>query len=95
MIMRLTSLAVAVAILMSAGPAVSVVVAAGQDVPRMSKEQANAMPSTDLVILDVRKASDWDKSDSKILGAVREDPSDVKAWAPKYPKDKTLLFYCN
>jgi len=37
---------------------------------------------------------DWTGSDLKIRGAVREDPLAVDSWANKYPKDKTLVFYC-
>jgi rhodanese-related sulfurtransferase len=62
----------------------------------MDQQQARAvLGNPDFVILDVRKSSDWDGSDSKIRGAVREGPSNVDAWVRKYPKDKTLLFYCN
>ncbi len=48
----------------------------------------------DLVILDVRRATDWSTSDVKIQGAVRADPGDVAAWADTYPKEKTLVLYC-
>jgi rhodanese-related sulfurtransferase len=30
----------------------------------------------------------------KIKGAVREDLEKVDTWMNKYPKDKTLVFYC-
>ncbi len=74
----------------------TVATAAGEEVPRMTKEQAKPMlGNPDLVILDVRKAADWDGSGSKIQGAIREDPTNVNAWADKYTKDKTLLLYCN
>jgi rhodanese-related sulfurtransferase len=49
---------------------------------------------SDVVIVDVRTTSDWTSTHSKIRGAVREDPKTVNAWAGKYPKDKTLVFYC-
>jgi 3-mercaptopyruvate sulfurtransferase SseA len=65
------------------------------DVPRMTKEELKAMlGNPDLVIIDVRREADWTGSDSKIKGAVREDPGAIKGWATKYPKDKTLVLYC-
>ena len=64
-------------------------------VPRMTKEELKSLRSNpDLIILDVRQPDDWNKSREKIAGAVREDPEkDMKTWAKKYPKDKTLVFY--
>jgi len=53
------------------------------------------LSNTNIVIIDVRLDEEWKKSEWKIQGAVREDPEkDVKNWAGKYPKDKTLVFYC-
>jgi len=48
----------------------------------------------DLLIVDVRDPVSWGGSDTKILGAVREDPQDVSAWDKKFPKNKTIVFYC-
>ena len=65
------------------------------DAPRMTKEELKAkLDNPDLVIIDVRFGLDWTGSDLKIKGAVREDPEAVGSWANKYPKDKTLVFYC-
>jgi rhodanese-related sulfurtransferase len=65
------------------------------DAPRMTKEDLKAMfGDPDLVIIDVRYGADWTGSELKIKGAVREDPGAVDSWANKYPKDKTLVFYC-
>ncbi len=65
------------------------------DVPRMTKDELKAMlGNPDLVILDVRAQSDWKGTDSKVQGAIREDPDSVKSWAEKYPKDKTIVLYC-
>jgi rhodanese-related sulfurtransferase len=47
-----------------------------------------------ITILDVRRWADWNTSDRKIVGAVREDPESVEAWAGKYAKEKTLVLYC-
>jgi rhodanese-related sulfurtransferase len=66
------------------------------DVPRMTKDELKAMlGNPDLVIIDVRLERDWNKSDSKIKGAVREEPVHIESWANKYPKDKILVLYCN
>ena len=65
------------------------------DAPRMTKEELKAMlGNPNLIIIDVRYGKDWTDSDLKIRGAVREDPEAFDSWANKYPKDKTLLFYC-
>ncbi len=64
-------------------------------VPRISKEDLLAiMTKPDVIIIDVRLSGDAADSGSKIKGAVREDPEKVEAWMDKYPKDKTLVFYC-
>ena len=69
--------------------------AAAQDVKRMTIEELKGMLGTpDLVIVDVRRDGDWKSSKVKIKGAVREDQDKVDAWMSKYPKDKTLVFYC-
>ena len=69
---------------------------AGDKVSRMTKEELKDMlGKPEVAIIDVRATSDWTKSDQKILGAVREDPSKpTKSWAEKYPKDKTIVLYC-
>ena len=64
------------------------------DISRMSKDDLKAMLGhPDLVLLDVRAASDWTESHSKIKGAIREDPKDVASWVDKYSKDKTFVLY--
>ena len=70
-------------------------VATESNVPRMTKEELRSMlGNPDVVILDVRASGDWNKSESKIKGAVREDSAiDVNSWANRYPKEKTLVFY--
>jgi hypothetical protein len=69
----------------------------GAEVPRVTKEQLlSMMGKPEVVILDVRESESWKKSKLKIQGAVREDPlKDVQGWSDKYPKDKTLVFYCS
>ena len=69
--------------------------AAAQEVNRMSLEELKGrLGSPDLVIIDVRREGDWKSSTVKVKGAVREDADKVDTWMNKYPKDKTLVFYC-
>ena len=65
------------------------------DAPRMTKDELKViLGNSDLLIIDVRYGKDWTDSDLKIKGAIREDPQAFDSWANKYPKDKTLVFYC-
>ena len=76
-------------------PAEYTLFAQSGDVPRMTKEALSAiLGNSDVIIIDVRFSRDWTDSDSKIKGAVREDPEAIQSWANKYPKDKTLVLYC-
>jgi hypothetical protein len=64
------------------------------EVTRIPKEKARSMlENSELTAIDVRMPHDWEASDMKIFGAVREDPYDAGSWANKYPKDKALLSY--
>ena len=65
------------------------------DTPRMTKEELKAkLGDPNFIVVDVRLGADWTGSDLKIKGAVREDPEAIESWATRYPKDKTLVFYC-
>lgn len=65
------------------------------DVPRISVGDAKKLlGNPDVVVIDVRTKKSWWSSTTKILGAVREDPSKVSEWMGKYSKTQTLLFYC-
>jgi hypothetical protein len=73
------------------GPAMAV---SASDAPRMTKEQLKPLlGSPDVIILDVRSAPDYNGSQEKIKGAVREEPGNMKALLSKYPNDKTLVLY--
>jgi rhodanese-related sulfurtransferase len=63
----------------------------------MTKEELKSLVGiSDVIVLDVRIVGEWKRDALKIQGAVREDPEkDYKSWASKYPKDKTLVFYCS
>jgi len=71
--------------------------AAGKiEVPQISADRLKELigqPQT--VIIDVRRTRSWWRSSKKITAAVREDPSRVEQWAPKYAADLTLIFYCS
>ena len=69
--------------------------ASAQDAPKITKEELKSMlENPDLVVIDIRREGHWTSSDSKIKGAVREDPGKVESWADKYEKDKTYVLYC-
>jgi hypothetical protein len=73
-----------------------VVSAASIEVPRISIERTKQMlANPDVVIIDVRTAKTWWRSTTKIKNAVREEPGSLERWAEKYPKEKTLIFYCS
>ena len=47
-----------------------------------------------ITILDVRVPQDWNKSQWKIKGAIRESPNHVGQWMNKFSKDQTIVLYC-
>ena len=64
------------------------------DVPRISAGQVSLLlGKSDTVVIDVRKPRNWWRTGKKILTAVREDPSRVAQWAPKYTQNQSLIFY--
>lgn len=69
--------------------------AGAADAPRMTMETLKGMlGDPNLVIVDVRQGRDWDASEFKIKGAVRNDPAKFDSWKDTYPKDKTIVLYC-
>ena len=59
----------------------------------MTKEELlKRMEAQNVVVLDVRKGTDWRASEFKIKGATRVAPRDITK--VKYPKGKTLVLYC-
>ena len=77
--------------------------AVGQDVsrpketPRLDKDTLKGwLSDPQVLILDVRQPQDWQASDKKIKGAVRQDPkAAVQTWAANLPKDKKIVLYCS
>jgi hypothetical protein len=65
------------------------------EVPRITKEELKLLlGNPDVIILDVRIEGQWQIADGKIVRAIHEDPEKYESWANKYPKEKTLIFYC-
>jgi hypothetical protein len=63
--------------------------AKGVEVPRVTKEQLLSMTGKpEVVILDVRESESWEKSKQKIRGAVREDPEKESPEFPFYSKKR-------
>jgi len=66
-----------------------------KEIPRMEPGELNArLADPSIVVLDVRQGSDWNASQAKIKGSVRESNENIPAWAIKYPKDKIIVLYC-
>jgi predicted sulfurtransferase len=70
--------------------------APGQETPRLDPATLKTwLSDPQVLILDVRQQRDWEGSDKKIKGAVREDPHDFKTWAANLPKGKKIVLYCS
>lgn len=79
------------ALLVSVGAAA---VVSAEEVPRISKEVLKALlGNPEVAVVDVRLGTDWNASEFKIKGAVRESKEDI-SWVDKYGKDKVLVLYC-
>lgn len=67
-----------------------------ESVQRITKEELKArLDNPDTMIIDVRSKRDWEKSDAKIPGAIRQSPStEDMSWAARYPRDKSIVLYC-
>jgi rhodanese-related sulfurtransferase len=66
------------------------------DAPRITKEEVKTLlGDPGVIILDARTGGSWADSASKIMGAIRVDPSDVDAWAGTIPRDKKIIIYCS
>lgn len=73
----------------------SFIIMCENEAPRISKEEVKPLlGKSNVIILDVRRKSDWEKSDKKIKGAIFEDHSKFETWFNKYTKDKKLILYC-
>jgi len=88
---------IVVPIWMAVMAAITTYAASGEeDTARMTQGELKGMLGDPaVVVVDVRTEGSWKASKSKIKGAVREDPAGLEHWIKKYPKDKTLVFYCS
>jgi hypothetical protein len=67
---------------------------AGKDNSRVDKDTLKSwVADPGVLIIDVRTGGSWEKSATKIKGALRQDPQKVKDWAASLPKDKKLVLY--
>jgi hypothetical protein len=67
----------------------------GAEAPRIEMDAFKArLGQPDVIVIDVRAATDWLLTREKIKGAVRENPKDFDKWHEKYPKGKTIVLYC-
>lgn len=65
------------------------------EVPRVEKEKVKGwLDDPAVVIIDVRATGDWEGSDKKVKGAVRQDPNKGASWAKDVSKDKKIILYC-
>jgi hypothetical protein len=66
----------------------------GEKPPLLEKETIKSwLSDCEIIILDVRAPKDWNVSDKKIRGAVRQDPDETKTWAANLPKNKKIVLY--
>ncbi len=66
----------------------------GKKVPLQDRETIKSwLSNPEVIILDVRAPKDWNVSDKKIKGAVRQDPDEVTTWAANQPKNKKIVLY--
>ena len=74
---------------------ISALTALAQEAPRITKQELKeTLGNPDVIIIDVRLGRDWENSELRIKGALREDPGNVNSWISKYSKEKTLVLYC-
>ena len=89
---KLVSIFMVLGFLVAVGLGAAAEAASPEHVPRMTQEQAKSMlGNPDIIIIDVRQPRDWDATGSKIKGAIREEPSNVAAWADKYPREQDSI----
>jgi rhodanese-related sulfurtransferase len=69
--------------------------ASAKEAPRLDPQTLKSwLKDPQVIILDVRQPGDWQGSDKKIQGAVRQEPKEFKTWAATLPKDKKIVLYC-
>jgi hypothetical protein len=93
--LRLLSASVMMLAIFLAWGSLAIGAESGKEVPRVEKDTLKGwLGDANVLIVDVRSAKDWQGSDKKIKGAVRQDPDQTKTWATALPKDKKIVLYC-
>ena len=71
-------------------------VAAGDGVPRITKEDLKAKldKGEKIIILDVRTADSYNGSTMRIKGDMRKEPNMAEAWYKDLPMDREIIAYC-
>ena len=65
------------------------------EVQRLDKDTVKGwLDNPEVMIIDVRATGDWEGSDKKIQGAVRQDPNKRASWGKELSKDKKIVLYC-
>jgi len=66
------------------------------EIPRITKEKLKGMiGAPGVTLIDVRYEKNWDKSDTKIAGAVRVHPNEMGSWVGNYNPEDTIVLYCD
>ena len=60
--------------------------------PEDLKEQIASFK--DIIVLDVRRKSDYEADKDSLPGATWRDPEKVDEWSSDLPKDKDVVVYC-
>jgi rhodanese-related sulfurtransferase len=60
--------------------------------PQALKERIDE--DKDILVIDVRRTTDYEADKEMIPGAVRHNPEQVDQWVQEIPKDKDVVVYC-
>ena len=73
----------------------AVIPTAAEAVSKITADELNSiLGNEDLVVIDSRKTSDWEKSEEMILGAFRGDPWKTDEWISDLSPEKRYVVYC-
>lgn len=74
----------------------SSLMAAGDGVPRITKEELKAKldKGEKIIILDVRTAGSYNGSVMRIKGDMRKEPNMAESWYKDLPMDREIVTYC-
>ena len=75
--------------------ALAVAAYAGDAIARMQVgELASRLGDPALLVVDVRRSADWDRSATKIQSAKRLPFNDIESWAQDLDRGTTIVLYC-